>query len=272
MQKLSLKLTLYAVCGGAFGLFMRWMQDQIAFDELGLPTGGFWNVALIALILAAVIVYLRFSDELKQKHYHGDKNFCEALKNDGRLYKIIRILLGVLMCGGGLILIATTRVEKEEKFLLVLGLTAVAAGIGFPILLGSANKAEERSAGRGFCALAPVVMCAVWLVTVYKINDISSIVWGFGVQIICIGTAMFSFFRVSGFVFDMPDTFKSIFACMFGTFMCMLAAADENFLGMKIMLFACAGMLAYYNWVLVLNLHQGKAPERKPVNDGFERL
>lgn len=271
MQKLSLELTLYGLCGGAFALFVRWMQDQIAFDEEGLPTGGFWNVCMIALILVAAVVFYRFTDELKQRHYHGEKDFCAALKNEGRIYMLLRIALGALMSVGGMILIAATRTDREAKFLLALGITAVASGIAFPVLLGSANR-PDGSRFRGVCALMPVIMCALWLITIYKINAISSVIWGYGMQVICVGVAMFSFFRVAGFVFEMPETFKSIFSCLFGTFMCLLAVADENYLGIKIMLVAAAGMLSLYNWILIANLRKGKAPEVKPVNDGFERL
>ena len=32
----ALELTLYVIGAGAFGVFLRWLQDQTAFNELGL--------------------------------------------------------------------------------------------------------------------------------------------------------------------------------------------------------------------------------------------
>ena len=36
MQKKSLEITCYVAGAGAFGVFLRWLQDQLAFDENGL--------------------------------------------------------------------------------------------------------------------------------------------------------------------------------------------------------------------------------------------
>ena len=34
MQKKSLEITCYVAGAGAFGVFLRWLQDQLAFDEI----------------------------------------------------------------------------------------------------------------------------------------------------------------------------------------------------------------------------------------------
>ena len=36
MRNKPLELTLYAAGAGAFGVFLRWLEDQLAFNELGL--------------------------------------------------------------------------------------------------------------------------------------------------------------------------------------------------------------------------------------------
>ena len=37
MQKRVMEISCYVAGAGAFGVFLRWMQDQLAFNEFGLP-------------------------------------------------------------------------------------------------------------------------------------------------------------------------------------------------------------------------------------------
>ena len=62
---------------------------------------------------------------------------------------------------------------------------------------------------------------------------------------------------------------------MMGTMMCIMALADERYMGMQLILLASAGMLLLYTWILVRNLEQ--LPPKKiddPAVDegGFEKL
>ena len=51
--KKSLEIACYVGGAGAFGVFLRWMQHQMAFNELGLPEKSLFHPVLILFALAA---------------------------------------------------------------------------------------------------------------------------------------------------------------------------------------------------------------------------
>ena len=71
------------------------------------------------------------------------------------------------------------------------------------------------------------------------------------------------------------DGHRALFAVMLGAAMCILALADERYMGMQLILLSSAGMLILYEWILVRNL-QKKRPETKKAggaetdDGGFE--
>ena len=69
MQKQALEKTCYVVGGGAFGVFIRWLQLQVAFNDEGLPDASAFNVLVPLAILAAGIVFLVFIRRFRKEHY-----------------------------------------------------------------------------------------------------------------------------------------------------------------------------------------------------------
>lgn len=63
-HKRALELNAYAVGAGAFGVFFRWMQRQLAFEN-GLAKSSFWNLIVPLSILVVGYVFLRFEDRFK---------------------------------------------------------------------------------------------------------------------------------------------------------------------------------------------------------------
>ena len=63
---------------------------------------------------------------------------------------------------------------------------------------------------------------------------------------------------------------------MFAGMLCLLALADERYMGLHIIFFSSALMFIFYNWVLVSNLQpvekKAPTPEEKAEDDGFEHL
>ena len=58
--KKSLELACYIGGAGAFGVFLRWLQLQLAFNELGLPDPSVFHIGLILYAVAAAFVFLYF--------------------------------------------------------------------------------------------------------------------------------------------------------------------------------------------------------------------
>ena len=109
----------------------------------------------------------------------------------------------------------------------------------------------------------------------YIQNSHNSVPWSFAVEIAAIIAAMMAFFRAAGFAFRVPDGHRTLFAVMLGGAMCILALADERYMGMQLIFLASAGMLILYEWILVRNLKK-RRPETKKAGDaevddgGFE--
>ena len=143
MQKQALEKTCYVVGGGAFGVFIRWLQLQVAFNDEGLPDASAFNVLVPLAILAAGIVFLVFIRRFRKEHYYFSSAFTAALRNDGLIYSAARWFIGGLMCIGAILLFIRCETDKNVGFYRVLALLALLSGAGFPLLLGEANQEAE---------------------------------------------------------------------------------------------------------------------------------
>jgi len=273
IQVKVIEVCCYVAGAGAFGVFFRWMQDQMAFTEEGLADPSAFNFIVPAYIIIAAIYFSRLVNRMKNSRYYLTGDFCTDFVNDHILYKVLRWFIGAVMAIGGLILLATCEVEKEAVLLRILALFAILAGISFPIHLGAANY-DEVGNYKLLClfSIMPVLMFSVWLITSYKMNAINSVVWAYAIEIISVIIALLTFFRIAGYAFGNPKPFRCLFYCMYGTGMCIMALADERNMGMQLIFLGAAAMLLLYTWVLVSNLKQKEAPSIFAPDDGFERL
>ena len=272
VQKRTLEISCYVVGAGAFGVFFRWLQGQMAFNEQGLPDASVLHVLVPLYIIISAFVFMRMVDKIKTKRFYLPTDFNEALRNEGTLFTIARWAAGVVMILGGLLVFATCEVEKEAAMLRILSVLAVLAGISYPLILTEANSEAPRIKRLCWYSVAPILMFAFWLVTSYKINSINSIVWAYAIEIISVIVAMLGFFRMAGFIFGSPSPWRSMFFCMFGCSMCIMCIGDSRNVGLQLILLGAAIMFALYNWIMISNIQQKSAPIRYQPDDGFERL
>lgn len=272
MQKKTLEINCYVLGAGAFGVFFRWLQDQMAFNEEGLADPSVFHVLVPLFIVAAAILFLRFVDTARNKRFYLPEDFSQALRNEGKLFTALRYTAGAIMALGGILLFMMSEVEKEAAMLRILSLLALLSGAAYPVLLNEANREKPRIRLCCLCALAPVLLFAFWLVTSYKINSINSVLWAYAIEIVAVIVALLSFFRMAGFPFGCPNPWRAIFFAMLGTSMCIMALADSRPLGMQLMFASAALMLLLYNWIMIHNLQRKEAPIRYRPDDGFERL
>ena len=276
MQKKPLEITCYVAGAGAFGVFFRWLQDQLAFDEAGLNEKSVFNLLVPALIVAAALLFHRFVSDMKERRLYAPEDFCQAFYNPGKLFTAARWAAGVLMIAGAALLLMSSEADPHAEMIRVLCLLAALSGLAFPLTLGAANYeflAHEKLVRLGM--MLQVLTYALWLVLSYMQNSYNSVPWSFAVEIAAIIAAMLGFFRAAGFAFRVPDGHRALFAVMLGAAMCILALADERYMGMQLILLSSAGMLILYEWILVRNLKK-KRPETRKTGDaevddgGFE--
>lgn len=277
MQKKSLEVSCYVCGAGAFGVFFRWLQDQMAFDDAGLAERSVFNYLVPLLILAAALLFNRFIEQAKSEKLYIPRDYCQALRNEGKLYTLARWVCGLVMVLGGVLLVSSCETDKDAKLMFILAGLAIASGLCYPLLLGSANDKYGKlrhptlaSAG----ATLPVLMFALWLIICYKQNALNSVLWSYLIEMASVIVALLAFFRAAGFAFGAVKSWPTLFNIMLGVMMCIMSLADERYMGMHVIMLGAALQLLLYVWVLIKNMQKKalKVKEDQPPEDGFERL
>ena len=121
LQKKAIPVIGYTLGASAFCMFFRWMQNMIAFDDLGLNTPGFWNVLVIVAIIGAGVLFASFLKKLKDIRYYMPDNFFKAYSIDGKLPAFLRWTFAAIMAIGGFLIIGQAEVQKDAGLYIVLG-------------------------------------------------------------------------------------------------------------------------------------------------------
>lgn len=273
--KKSLELSCYVAGAGAFGVFVRWLQRQLAFDELGLAKKSAFHLLVAGFVLASAIVFLRFVKRFDKERRYLPEDFGEAFTcKEHILYRIVRIAAGVMICAGAILLMRQSGTDRNATDYQVLSVLTLVAGLTFPVWLSSADW-EKKPPAWVLCLLSflPMLAMAAWVVICYKLNIINSVIWDYVIELGTIAAAMFAFFRLGGFVFGKPDWKRCLFLCMLASMLCIMALADERYLGMQMIFLGLGIALLLCCWIMVKNLRKGEAPPPKQQNTGgFEKL
>ena len=277
MQKKSLEITCYVAGAGAFGVFLRWLQDQLAFDENGLSEPSVFNFLVPLMLLAAAWMFTRFINKIQDDKCYVPRDFCDALFNPGKLFAVARWAIGLLMCLGSVVLLMTSETDVDADFIRIICLLAFLSGLAFPFVLGSANYDEFANVRFvRLCMMMPILLFSAWLILCYKQNSYNSVVWSYVIEMATIIVALLAFFRIAGYAFFAPNWRKCMLAIMMGAAMCIMSLADERYMGMHIIMLSAALMLILYNWILFKNLRKKvkRSEIQEPQSDegGFEQI
>ena len=277
MQKKSLEITCYVAGAGAFGVFLRWLQDQLAFDENGLSEPSVFNFLVPLMLLAAAWMFTRFINKIQDDKCYVPRDFCDALFNPGKLFAVARWAIGLLMCLGAVVLLMTSETDVDADFIRIICLLAFLSGLAFPFVLGSANYDEFANVRFvRLCMMMPILLFSAWLILCYKQNSYNSVVWSYVIEMATIIVALLAFFRIAGYAFFAPNWRKCMLAIMMGAAMCIMSLADERYMGMHIIMLSAALMLILYNWILFKNLRKkvkrSEVQEPQPDEGGFEQI
>ena len=273
MRKKALEISCYVGGAGAFGVFLRWLQDMLAFNDDGLADPSAFHVLVPAFILAAALVFRHFLTVFEKNNQVLPEEYRLAFRNESRLFKPIRWAIGLIMAAGGLLLLMTSELDKFAGLLRVLSLAAIAVGVAFPLLMSAPG--QEKNNINFLCLLSflPIFLYATWLIYDYRANAINSVVWSYVLEVATVIAAMVAFFRIAGFFFGAPKPKKAMFSAMLAAMLCLMSLADERYMGMHVILFASALMLVFMNWVMIENLQQGEVKKEAPKkDDGFDHL
>lgn len=270
----ALELNLYVAGAGAFGVFLRWLQDQTAFDEMGLADPSVFHFLVPLFVIAAAFVFLRFLRAQERERLCLPGDLSGALGSDIRLLVILRWLFGGIIAIGSLLLFAATETDPYSGMQRVLALLCFLSGISLPLLLELADRETEKMLLPCLLSMVPMLANAFWLVLSYRNNSINSVPWSYAMEVATAVMGGLTFFRLGGFAFGAPDGKKAMFDAMLGAVLFLMSLADERYTGMQLILFGWALMLILYNWIMVENLRPDgrRAPDRAPREGDLEYL
>lgn len=274
MNKKSLEITCYACGAGAFGVFFRWLQVMMAFDDQGLNEKSAFNVLVPLVIIASAWLFNRFIKQIRAEKRYVDKDYCQALFNPGKLFAAARWLAGGVMMIGALVLFVAAETDVDSELIRVLAILAFVSGVSYPVVLNAANYEELAHVPMlRFFMLLPVLLYSLWLVVSYKQNSYNSVPWSYAIEMLSFISAIFAYFRVMGFAFFVADGRKCLFSVMMCAMLSIMNLADGRYMGMQMIIMGTAMQMALYTWVLIMNLkkrEKRKTPEfeESAVDDG----
>ncbi|MCR5137700.1 MAG: hypothetical protein K6C12_11560 [Oscillospiraceae bacterium] len=275
--KKSLELCCYIAGAGAFAVFLRWLQRQLAFNELGLADPSALHVVLVLFIAACAAVFLRFVRGFEREHIYMSDSFATSFSNSGKVFRLLRIAAGAIVLIGAVLLFMQTETDRNSMDYRIVAILGMAAGVAYPLWLGFADR-DPKPQPWLLCLLGllPILWLAAWLIICYKHNTINSVFWSFLTELAAVTLSMDAFFRLAGFVFDKPAWKRCLFACMLAAVLCFMCLADERYLGEQIMFLGIGLELTLCCWIMVKNLEKAEEePQkqaRKVSTGGFEEL
>lgn len=266
-----LEISCYAVGTGAFGVFTRWMQLMLAYNDDGVVDKSFWNIAIIALFVICYFAFSKTARKAEKKLWYLPEDFCFAFANDNKIYKACRWAFGSITSIGGLILLMQCEVDKNAIWLMILAVLAVLTGFAFPLLLSSANRPKVYN--RVYSALlatVPIVFIAFWLLTCYKQNSINPVLWDFAVQIGGLILILIAYYKIAGYTYGKTNEYSTLVSVMLGATAAFTNLADSRYIGEQIIFAGIGLMLTNCVWIMVANLKKGKPLPKKEAL--FERI
>ncbi len=269
-----IEVSCYIAGAGAFGVFLRWMQDQLAFNDAGLPEKSAFHVFLPVYLLIAALVLGNFVRRYAKEGLSLPEDFFAAFENKGWLYGVVRWVVGLTMSLGGVVTLMTTELDKHADMLRILAVLAILAGLAYALTLELASRGAANPTLLCALTLFPMALYAFWLIYCYSRNSINGVAWSYMVEVATVCMAMLAFFRVAGFAFAAPSWKRCMFDVSFAAALCLTSLADERYLGMQLILFATALMLLFCNWLMTCALVKtGETPVEPEADDGgFAKL
>ncbi len=272
MQKKPLELCLYAAGAGAFGLFLRWLENQLAFDEQGLAEPSAFHFMLIAFLIACYVVFWRFLRQIDRKNYYVPTKLEEALHSEVKLHLVLSFAAGFVIVVGALMLFAKSETDQYVGMLRLLAALALLTGASYPMVLLEAQREKPRLGLLCPMLLLPLLTFAVWLILSYRNNAINSVSMAYVLDMLVAIVSMAAGFRMAGFAFEGAKPSRTVLAVMLSSTLCLMSLADERYTGMQAILMGNAGQMLLYTWILLQNLKQKERRVLAKKDDGWEHL
>ena len=272
MRKKPLELSLYVAGAGAFGVFLRWLENQLAFNEEGLADPSAFHVIVPLFLVTCLVVFWRFLEKIEAKRYFIPEEFAKALVSEHKLHELLSYAAGGVMALGALLLFSKSETDTFVVMLRVMSALALLSGIAFPLVLREAKRERARPGLLCPMMLLPLLLYAVWLILSYRKNAINSVPLAYGLEMLTAMASMVAYFSMAGFAFGGVKPKQALLAVMFSGSLCIMSLADPRYLGLEMILLSSAGQMLLYTWILLQNLQKKERRVVVKKDDGFEHL
>lgn len=253
MRKNALIICCYVAAAGAFGTFIRWLQNQIVFDtETGLVNSSILNVLLPLIMIGAAVLFVSLSAGLLKK-YKAPVTVQDAFRGTTMMFPIVAWIVAVLMIAGGFLTMLGSTDDRCRGLYAVVSALAILTGLCFPMVCTASVKRYSPGMVSAFMTV-PILMMILWLVTAYKANASNPNTWVYAVEILATAAALIAFYFTAGYPYGRPRPFSTLVMAMTASFLCFTALADERYFGLQLMFLSCAGMLMTEVWMIVSNM------------------
>lgn len=253
MRKNALIICSYTCAVGAFGAFFRWLQNQICYDDVTKTMApGIFNILIPLVTIAAAVVFYMLIKGLFDKGLVPPKSLYDMFHGTTLIYPIAFGLISVVTVIGGIITIASTRMDLQAGLYSLIGIFAIFTGVGFPLIC---TCAKHRYAPNFVSVLMffPIALFALWLVASYRQNATIPSVSVYSIETLTLCTCLVAFYFTAGYAFGKVRPVESLLSTMFAAFLCFMTISDARYGGLQLLVCGSAGMLLVENWVIISN-------------------
>jgi hypothetical protein len=274
MRKYATAFTLTLAVSAVAGFFIRRGELKAGFDfATGLAVRGASVTGIMLFYCALVFLCALVFAIITRSRFEARSGFSDALAPAGSVSLALSAALGIsLIVAGIMMLRGATRLlhvptpdeialglvknaldTGRGRIMLALAVLCAGAGFALPIIEISGNT--RRTGGLTlFFAVIPELFCTVWLIDLYRQNQINPVLLSFVFRALAIVCAAMCFYYTAAAVYERPAPAKFIFFHVLAVFLCAVSLADALDMSERIVFIVFPLYLLFNFWRYVRNL------------------
>ena len=262
MQKDAITISSYVGIAAAFCGFVRWIQNQAAFElETGLAIPGtVWGKAAFFFCLLGICGIVWLVRNLWYAGYYPAQSYATVIHGkQAVLHYITRIIAGVMVIGAAVAFVIAGY-QLYSSIVRTQCVLAIVTAWAFIKLSETPFEENPSSHRQTILAAIPVVMYVYWLVVSYRVHAATPSVWSYALEIFAICASILGMFYFAGYGFEFPKPYAALGCLLTGALLSLVTLLDSRNAGQTIMLVAGAAMQMYYVWMIITSM-QTEWPE-----------
>ena len=250
-------MPIFALLAGVSGYYLRLTELWDVFDaQTGLPQRGAGvTYALIALSVAVLLIVLSFAIYVGLK-FSSPRGFENAFGTEPLAYPFCFLVIGLVWLGATvkyfLDMYAGGDMPLSDMFFAILSALSAISVFLFSV---EVYQDPQRKAKLALSVVPTLFMC-FWLILLYRQNASNPVLLSYCYQCLAIITSALGFYFTSGYVYDRPAPSRIVFAFFTAIYFCFVALADENAIGIRIILVVLIAINAIYSSMLLRKLQK----------------